>query len=307
MADILTTGGAFTDSDKRVVLATICEVFSCTENEIKNLQPLQAGLTNVILSFKLRGGRFVYRQPGLGSDILIDRGRETIVQKVVEDIGVDATLVAMDVEQGWRIGKYIDHRPFKYDDLNDVVRGIMLLRKLHNAPCKVRWEFDVVKQAERIKSKIPPEKYGNFDGFGAIRQRCLRLYELAKNDGVAKCYIHGDARDENFLINDEEIYLIDWEYGGYGDPGFDIGSYVCGGKHTIEDIDRILRIYFRHSPTEKQRRHFFAYVAVTGYFFLHWTMLKESKGQHVGPLKQLWYHYAREISEYALTLYGEKI
>ena len=129
---------------------------------------------------------------------------------------------------------------------------------------------------------------------------------MAKTDGIKLCNIHGDARDVNFLINDEEIYLIDWEYGGFGDPGFDIGSYVCGGEHTIEDIDRILFTYYRHKPTLKQKRHFYAYIAITGWFYMHWTMLKESKGQKVGIHKTWWYTYARDFSKLALEMYSEE-
>lgn len=108
----------------------------------------------------------------------------------------------------------------------------------------------------------------------------------------------------NFLINKEEIYLIDWEYGGYGDPGFDIGSYICGGQHKLDDIDRILFTYYRHKPTDIQRRHFYAYIAITGWFYMHWTMLKLSKGQKVGIIKEQWYHFAKNMSLIAMPMYG---
>ena len=304
MKTIQTTGGAFTEEDKRIVIDNICNVFGCEEDEIEELSPIQAGLTNVVLSFKLKGGKFVYRHPGLGSEILVERGRETIMQKIVEDAGIDTTLVAMDVENGWRIGRFVEHNRFDYKDLNDMVRAIMLFKRLHSAPCHIRWGFDVIKKAEIIKNKIPEEKYGHFPDFCKIRSRIYKLYELAKTDGIKLCNIHGDARDENFLINKEEIHLIDWEYGGYGDPGFDIGSYVCGGTHSLKDIDRILFTYFRRKPTEKQRRHFYAYIAITGWFYMHWTMLKLSKGQSVGVLKEQWYHFAKNMSLYVLPLYG---
>lgn len=303
MDNIQTTGGVFTNEVHQIVLANICCVFACKEEDVEDLVPVQAGMTNIVLSFRLNGGKYIYRHPGLGSDALVERGRETIMQKVVEDIGIDTTNIAMDVDEGWRISRYIEHRDFDYHNLNDMVRAVMLFRQLHNAPCKVRWNFDVIKKAEGIKAQITPEKYGNFPEFEAIRDRCYKLAALAKSDGIRHCNIHGDARDVNFLINDEEIYLIDWEYGGYGDPGFDIGSYVCGGEHTIEDIDRILFIYFRRKPTHKQKRHFYAYIAITGWFYMHWTMLKESKGQKVGIHKQLWYTYARDFSLRALKLY----
>lgn len=36
---------------------------------------------------------------------------------------------------------------------------------------------------------------------------------------------------------------------------------------------------------------------------MHWTMLKESKGQVVGENKELWYRYARNFSKDALEMY----
>ena len=305
MGSIQTTGGVFTDTIRKKIIKNICSVFHCREEDIEELVPVQAGMTNIVLSFRVNGGKYIYRHPGLGSDALVDRGRETIMQKVVEDVGIDTTLVAMDVDSGWRIARYIEHRDFDYHNLNDMVRGVMLLRTLHEAPCRVRWNFDVIEKAEGIRDQIAPEKYGNFEQFEEIRDRCYRLYELAKTDGIRQCNVHGDARDVNFLINKEEIYLIDWEYGGYGDPGFDLGSYICGGDHSIEDIDRILFTYYRRKPTPVQKRHFYAYIALTGWFYLHWTMLKESKGQMVGVNKDLWYHYAKDFSVMALEMYGD--
>lgn len=306
MQSIQTTGGLFTNEIRAAIIDNICTVFQCDENDIEDLIPVQAGMTNIVLSFWLNGGKYIYRHPGLGSDVLVDRGRETIMQKVVEDIGIDTTLVAMDVDSGWKIARFIENYPFDYHNLNDMVRAVMLLRSLHEAPCRVRWNFDVIKKAEGIKEKIDPQKYGRFEHFDDIRDRIYQLYPLTKKDGIRKCNVHGDARDVNFLINKEEIYLIDWEYGGYGDPGFDLGSYICGGEHTIVDIDRILFTYYRRNPTPLQKRHFYAYIALTGWFYMHWTMLKESNGQQVGANKELWYQYARDFSTLALSMYREE-
>ena len=307
MKDIQTTGGLFTEESSRIVLSNICRVFECSEEDIEELIPVQAGLTNVVLAFKLNGGKYVYRHPGLGSEILVERGRETIMQKIVEDAGIDTTLIAMDVDEGWRIGRFIEHWDFDYKNLNDMVRAVMLFKRLHSAPCHVRWNFDAIKKAEEIRNQIEPEKYGHFPDFQNVKDRIYKLARLAEDDGVKKCNIHGDARDVNFLINKEEIHLIDWEYGGYGDPGLDIGSYVCGGQHKLSEIDRILFTYYRHTPTEKQKRHFYAYIAITGWFFMHWAMLKLSRGQGVGPLKEQWYHFAKNMSTVALPMYGVSV
>ena len=72
-------------------------------------------------------------------------------------------------------------------------------------------------------------------------------------------------------------------------------------------MDRILFTYYRRRPTDLQRRHFYAYIAITGWFFMHWTMLKQSKGQVVGIHKQQWYHFAKNYSLIALPLYGVEV
>lgn len=306
MSGIQTTGGLLTEEITIEILRNICAVFNCLRKEISKLTPVQAGMTNIVLSFYYKGGKYIYRHPGLGSESLVDRGRESIMQSLVDTVGIDTTLIAMDVDKGWKISRYIEHRDFDYHSTNDMVRAIMLLKKLHEAPCKVRWPMDVIKKAENIKKQIPMEKYGNFKNFESIKDRIYELNDLTKKDNVSLCNVHGDARDVNFLINEDEIYLTDWEYGGYGDPGFDIGSYICGGAHSTDEIDKILFTYFHHVPTRLQKRHFYAYIAITGWFYLHWTMLKESKGQVVGANKELWYRYANEYSTIALKMYEEE-
>ena len=306
---IQTTGGVLNQTDLDFIYQTICEVFNCNKEQIVDLKPLQKGLSNSVLTFQLNGGKYVFRFPGLGSEVLIDRGRESMIQSQANDARVDTTLVAMSVSEGWKIARYINNRGFDYHNVSDIVRGIRLLRKLHEAPVKVRYEFDVKTKWEAIKDMTPDDQYGenypDFPEFNVIKDRVYKLFELANTDGISKCLTQGDSRDENFLINDSEIYLTDWEYAGYNDPGFDIGTYVCGGDHTDEEVDRVLFVYFGHEPEPVEKRHFYAWIAITGFFYMHWTMFKEASGQKIGYLKPQWYRFARDYSKKALALYEE--
>ena len=306
---IQTTGGVLHSEDLDSIYRTICEVFNCNREQILDLKPLQKGLSNSVLTFELNGGKYVFRFPGLGSDVLIDRGRESMIQSQANDARIDTTLVAMSVCSGWKIARFIKNRGFDYKNVSDIVRGVRLLRKLHEAPVKVRYEFDVRTKWESIRDLTPPEKYGenyhDFPEFAGIRDRVYRLYELSEKDGISKCLTQGDSRDENFLINDSEIYLTDWEYAGYGDPGFDIGTYICGGDHSDAEVDRVLFVYFGHEPNPVEKRHFYAWIAITGFFYMHWTMFKEASGQKIGYLKPLWYRFARDYSRKALEMYEQ--
>ena len=86
---IQTTGGILHPQDITFITNCICDVFNCEPLHITELRPLQKGLSNSVLSFKYNGGKYVFRYPGLGSEVLIDRGRESIIQKQIEDAGVD--------------------------------------------------------------------------------------------------------------------------------------------------------------------------------------------------------------------------
>ena len=306
---IQTTGGVLHNEDLDFIYQTICEVFNCTREQVLDLQPLQKGLSNSVLTFELNGGKYVFRFPGLGSDVLIDRGRESMIQSQANDARIDTTLVAMSVCKGWKIARFINNRGFDYKNVSDLVRGVRLLHRLHETPVKVRYEFDVRAKWESIRDLTPHDKYGenyhDFPEFVVIRDRVYKLYDLSKSDGIAMCLTQGDSRDENFLINDSEIYLTDWEYAGYGDPGFDVGTYICGGDHSDEEVDRVLFVYFGHEPNPVEKRHFYAWIAITGFFYMHWTMFKESSGQKIGYLKPLWYRFARDYSRMALDMYEQ--
>ena len=154
MESIITTGGIYTEKIKQSILDTICKVFQCSQEDVENIKPIQEGMTNIVLSFEFNGGKYIYRYPGLGAENLVDRGRESMMQKVVEDAGIDKTLIAMSVDEGWRISKFIESRKFDYHNLNDMVRAVMLLKKLHQFPAKVRRAFDEIQMAEPIKYKI---------------------------------------------------------------------------------------------------------------------------------------------------------
>lgn len=64
MDNIQTTGGVFTDETRRLVLSNIAKVFFCKEEDIEELVPVQAGMTNIVLSFRLNGGGIHLSSPG---------------------------------------------------------------------------------------------------------------------------------------------------------------------------------------------------------------------------------------------------
>ena len=61
MNNIQTIGGVFTEEMRKIVYENIIRVFACNEDDIEELIPVQAGMTNIVLSFKLKGGKYCQR------------------------------------------------------------------------------------------------------------------------------------------------------------------------------------------------------------------------------------------------------
>ena len=51
---------------------------------------------------------------------------------------------------------------------------------------------------------------------------------------------------------------------------------------------------------------FRSYIALTGFFYSHWVMMKEAKGQMVGILKTRWHDYAMLFGKLALEMYDKE-
>lgn len=64
--------------------------------------------------------------------------------------------------------------------------------------------------------------------------------------------IHGDLKIENLFVNDDEIYVIDWQWFGYGNPITDIMYLILTSLSsqflTLENIQGIIRFYEQLNP-----------------------------------------------------------
>ena len=79
-------------------------------------------------------------------------------------------------------------------------------------------------------------------------------------------------------------------------------------KRNDYKIDMAIDTFWHESIFHKIGKVlFYAYIGITGWFFMHWAMLKLSKGQGVGPLKERWYHFAKNMSIVALPMYGVEV
>lgn len=274
------------------IIGNICKILDCEPNSITDIAVINAGLTNVSFSFDVNGVRYVYRHPGGTAGNLINRKAELFAQMSAKDIGIDKSVIHMELE-GWKISYHVhDSQNCNFEEGipgrlgADEQLGIAMeyLHKLHKIECDGSVKvFDNIAEGRKLM-KIASSTKGHLDReFADVIEKVERLYEAIQRDakrlGYGLVLCHNDVYEPNYLIDDDnEIYLIDWEYAGMNYAANDIGCILCRYDWTEVQIERYLMAYAGHKLDADERRFYYGFIPISAFYWFCWGLYKGSVG-----------------------------
>lgn len=290
------------------IFDNIVAVLGCTKAEIHDVYPLKQGLTNLSCHFATNDGEYVYRHPGIGTELLINRAGEVAAQKAAKQLGIDETFIHEDPERGWKISRFIPNcKNLDPHDPAQVARAMQMARSLHESGVTVETTFDFYQEAKRYESLLLEKGPIDIPGYAEDAADADALEAFVVADAAPMCLSHNDFFMLNFLIDDaDRYYLIDWEYSGMSDYANDFGTFCVCCQLSPEEIDVALEAYFGRKPTRAERAHNLAHIALAGWCWYLWSLLKEAEGDFVGEWLYIYYNYGREYLTRALELYQEE-
>jgi len=227
----------------------------CWQNEI-SLAPLKGGLTN--LSFVASDGaqRYVVR---CGEDIPVHhvfRDRERAASLAAHAAGLSPEIV--HAEPGILVLRFIAGRTFEEKDLSAGINRIVpLLKTCHRevgrhlqGPANAFHVFHVIRDYVRIA--------------GADTQY-LRLADRLEVTQVPLPVVfgHHDLLPGNLMDDGQRLWLIDWEYGAFGTPLFDLANLSSNGAFDARQDSALLSSYFDGAVSPELRRAFEAMKAAS--------------------------------------------
>lgn len=283
--DLRTFDSEFLFNIDSEIITNICKALNCNPNDIDDISIINAGLTNVSFAFNCCGIKYVYRHPGGSAGNLIDRQSELFAQMTAKKIGIDKSVIAMELS-GWKLSYYVNNAKNcdfeKYD--RQLITAMEYLHKLHMVqPDNTVKIFDNVAEGKKLM-KIASATKGNLKReFADIIAKVERLYLFVKADakrlGYGLVLCHNDTYEPNYLYDDNnEIYLIDWEYAGLNYAANDIGCILCRYDWTEEQIERYLRYFTGHALTEDEHRYYMAFLPISAFYWFCWGLYKGSVG-----------------------------
>lgn len=290
------------------IFDNIVKTLGCDKSEIRDVYPLKQGLTNLSCHFRTDSGEYVYRHPGVGTELLIDRKGERAALLVAKELGLDNTFIAQDPEKGWKISHFIPNsRQLDPHDTKQVARAMQMAHNLHDTTTKVERTFDFYDEAKRYESLLLEKGPIEIPGYWEMAEKVDKLKRYVKADNAPICLCHNDFFCLNFLIDQQgSYYLIDWEYAGMSDYANDFGTFCVCCELSESEIHSALEAYFGRTPTLEETRHNLAHVQFAGWCWYLWSLLKEAEGDVVGEWLYIYYRYAARYLDSTIALYEQE-
>lgn len=285
------------------IIRNIKLVFRCDEEDIVDFRNVSKGMTNTSFIFKIDGVDYIYRHPGDGTESIISRKNEKISLIKAKQIGVDPTYIYADVNEGWKISRFISKfREPNYESFEDSKKVLSVLRKLHASEVKVDYGMKPWEDSLDIENLLIRKDPNCFKPYEGLRDKIGRLYKMTEGDGIRKCFCHGDTYQSNWMLKpDGDVILIDWEYSGCSDPGIDVGYYIVDAMYDFDKAEEFIKEYLQENYNETTRFHFMAYTAIIAYYWFVWAMYRESCGAVMGEALTNWRSMAIKYADYLLA------
>lgn len=271
------------------IVGNICDTLKCHPNEIKDIEVIQAGLTNVSFKFSIKGHEYVYRHPGGTADNLIDRRTELYTQYKAKEYGLDKSLIYMD-KSGWKISHFIQNIvPCDILSNKKQLKQVMdALHKTHEMPLSEEAKlFDNVAEAKQLITKACKTKGNLFKEFEKLFSKIDQVDNFVKQErekyGISLVVSHHDVYEPNFIATEEgDFYLIDWEYAGINDPINDVCSIFTRYDYSNETRQYLLEAYYGRKLTKLEYRHALGQSILNALYWLSWGLFKGSVGEEDG-------------------------
>jgi thiamine kinase-like enzyme len=138
---------------------------------------------------------------------------------------------------------------------NDIIKRIMIsIKTIHDrARFKKRFDpFDTIKNymdnyIEKYNAPLP-------DDIDWMLSLCSDIEKAMQRNKPPDVACHNDYLSANFMDDGVKIWIIDWEYGGCGDPFFDLGDFAVEHPFSREQEEMIIKEYCGELNYEKLYR-----------------------------------------------------
>ncbi|OUS36499.1 choline kinase [Rhodobacterales bacterium 56_14_T64] len=239
---------------------------------------LGGGITNFNVMLTDQGKRYVVR---VGQDIplhQIMRFNELAVHRAAQEIGVAPAVV--HAEPGILVlefvdGGSLDESAVRNDDM--LARIIPMVKRCHSegmqalrGPVLTFWVFHV------LRNYAASLREGGSTYQPMLEPLLQTASQLEQAVGPVQLVLgHNDLLAANVLDDGTRLWLLDWEYGGFNSPLFDLAGLASNNELSEAQECAMLESYFETQLTQQLAHQYHAMKCASLLRETMWSMVSE--------------------------------
>jgi thiamine kinase-like enzyme len=241
-----------------------------------SLVPLKGGVSNA--SFTVMDGADTY-VARVGDDYPthhVFREAEVIASCAAHAAGLSPEMVY--AEPGIMVMRFIEARTYSEADVrSNAQRCVEIVKRCHrDMPSRISgrpnffWVFHVLRDYFQTLT------VANHRHAASIPTWTHDLVRLeAAQVPLPIIFGHHDLLPTNFMDDGTRLWLIDWEYGGFGTAMFDLANIASNNQFSEMAEHQLLEQYFERAPDEALLRAFYAMKTASALREAVWGMVSE--------------------------------
>jgi thiamine kinase-like enzyme len=243
---------------------------------LRSVTVLKGGISNAAFAVEDATGRYVAR---VGKDYpfhQVSRAREAEAHRAAEAAGLSPALVYH--ADGIMVVRHLDAKTFTEADVQQRWQDCLaLVQRCHRDMAKrirgqgaIFWVFQILRDyAETLRR-------ANHRAIPQLAEWMLITDQLEQAQvPLPIIFGHHDLLAANFMDDGARHWLIDWEYGAFGTPLFDLGNLAAANSFPPPIEAEMLRSYFGAPPDGALTRAYHAMKTAAALREAMWAMVSE--------------------------------
>lgn len=209
----------------------------------------------------------------------VNRHSECALLAVVAAAGFAPNVLACDPPTGLLVTSYLEGRTWQAGEAGEprnLSRIGGLLARLHTMPlAEGIATVSYSEQARRLASTIPATD----STAAALRRRAEQAFERIERSKPRRALCHHDLHHLNIVDTGARVWLVDWEYGGVGDPLFDVAGFLALHELGVAETDLLLRAYGGAASVDRK----ILLEARWAFDYVQWLWYRSCRGSRPDP------------------------
>lgn len=290
-------------NNKVKVFDNICSVLGCDLADIEDIETIKKGLNNQSFKFSCNGKSYIYRHPGVNASAVVDRHKEATSLKVAKELNIDDSHIFINEEEGWKISNFVSTTDtFDFSNKKHIDILAKKLKALHDSNVSVGFGFNYQEEANRV---IQIEKHIDAIAYRkslSEKTAMQPIFDYLSKDKWQVSLCHNDIYEPNLLVYGDNLCLIDWEFAGDADIGFDVCKLFAVINPPYDEIDEWVQPYFGRKISDKEKLHLIACAAVIYYYWYVWGIYAGKNSEGVSGYLMGWYDKMNDYRNIAIEM-----